>query len=54
MIHREKEPMKIAITVADITLTAQLNDTQTARAIADGLPLEGLLTTHGKADSEQV
>jgi hypothetical protein len=41
MIHREKDPMKIAISVADITLTAQLNDTPCARAIADGLPLEG-------------
>lgn len=33
--------MNIAIKANDITLTAQLNDTPTARAIADGLPIKG-------------
>ncbi len=33
--------MKISIKVDDIALTAELNDTPTARAIAGGLPIEG-------------
>jgi hypothetical protein len=36
-----KDQMKISIKADDITLTAQLNDTPTARAIAAGLPIEG-------------
>jgi hypothetical protein len=39
--------MKISIKVDDITLTAQLNDTPTARTIADGLPIEGSANVWG-------
>jgi hypothetical protein len=41
IIHDWKDQMRISINVDDITLTAELNDTPTARAIADGLPIEG-------------
>ena len=37
----------ITITVADLTLNAELNDTETARAVFDNLPLEGSVNVWG-------
>ncbi len=39
--------MKIFIKADDITLTAELNDSPTARAIAEGLPVEGNASVWG-------
>jgi hypothetical protein len=40
--------MKILITIADISLEAQLNETNTARAIAAALPINGEAQRWGK------
>ncbi len=38
---------RIGITAGEITVTAELNDTETAQAVWDGLPIQGVANTWG-------
>jgi uncharacterized protein len=41
------QPTSITITVADLVLTAELNESATAKQIASALPIEGIANTWG-------
>jgi len=38
---------RIIITAGEVTVTAELNETRTAQAVWDGLPIEGIANTWG-------